>query len=204
MAEFADAGGAGTAGSRSISSSLLERLRSQDSEAWRRLLILYSPLVYSWCRRSEIHADDAADVLQEVFRAAAAGISSFRRDRPGDTFRGWLRTIARNKIRDHFRNQAVQPDAQGGTEAHERFLQVADEVSESLTGTSPLAGLCQRGLDAIRAEFEPRTWEAFWLIVVEGRDGAEVAEELGLSRGAVRQAKYKVLRRLRQEMGDAE
>jgi len=36
------------------------------------------------------------DVAQEVFRVAAASIEKFRRERPGDSFRGWLRGITRN------------------------------------------------------------------------------------------------------------
>ena len=32
--------------------SLLERARNRDSEAWRRLVELYSPLVFFWARRA--------------------------------------------------------------------------------------------------------------------------------------------------------
>ena len=47
-----------------------------------------------------LREDDAADVFQEVFQSVAAHLSAFRRDRSGDTFRGWLRTITRNKVND--------------------------------------------------------------------------------------------------------
>lgn len=33
-------------------------------------------------------------------------MTSFRRDREGDTFRGWLRVITAHKIHDHFRRSA--------------------------------------------------------------------------------------------------
>src|SRR5947209_3757789 len=83
--------------------SLLERVRAHETGAWRRLVELYQPLVGSWCARAGLRGADAEDVGQEVFAAAAAGLDGFRRDRPGDTFRGWLRGITRNHVALHFR-----------------------------------------------------------------------------------------------------
>jgi RNA polymerase sigma-70 factor (ECF subfamily) len=85
------------------SSSLLLRLRANDPEAWRTVVRLYTPLVYHWCARSGVRGEDADDVAQEVFQAAATHLPSFRHDRPGDTFRGWLRGITKNKLLMHFR-----------------------------------------------------------------------------------------------------
>ena len=64
------------------------------------------------------------------------------------------------------------------------------------------AGLSRRGLDLVRAEFENRTWEAFWRTAVEGHAPAHVAEDLGMSVPAVYKAKSRVLRRLRQELDE--
>jgi RNA polymerase sigma-70 factor (ECF subfamily) len=54
----------------------------------------------------------------------------------------------------------------------------------------------------VRGEFEPRTWQAFWKTAVDGRPVKDVADELGMSPGAVRVAKSRVLHRLRDELGD--
>jgi len=98
-------------------SSLLERLRSPaDAAAWWRLLELYGPTVEGWCRRAGLSAEDAADVRQEVFQEVARRISEFRRDRPGDSFRGWLYTTTRRRVLDHRRRAARQPRATGGTD----------------------------------------------------------------------------------------
>src|SRR5437016_6228380 len=109
------------AGSPATSLSLLARVRAKDAAAWERFVDLYAPLVYHWCKKSHLPPDSTADVFQEVFRSVAEHIESFRRDRAGDTFRGWLRTITSNKIRDHFRQQADRPAASGGTDAHMRL-----------------------------------------------------------------------------------
>ena len=203
--EHSDTSGRMSHGTSSISLSLLDRVRAQDDAAWQRLVDLYSPLVFTWCRRCGMNSEDASDLMQEVFIAVATHIGDFRRDRSGDTFRGWLRTIARNKIRDHFRRREKQPPAIGGSTVQMRFQQIPDEkIDESMCSSEKedASGLFHRGLEAIRSEFVERTWQAFWLVVVEDRSSAHVAEELGMKVGAVRNAKYKVLRRLRSEFGD--
>jgi RNA polymerase sigma-70 factor (ECF subfamily) len=52
----------------------------------------------------------------------------------------------------------------------------------------------------MKTEFQPATWQAFWSLTVEGKSGAEVAADLGMSIDAVYAAKSRVLRRLRQEL----
>jgi RNA polymerase sigma-70 factor, ECF subfamily len=60
-----------------------------------------------------------------------------------------------------------------------------------------------RALAAIRCEFQERTWQSFWGVVVAGRATADVAADLAMTPGAVRVAKSRVLLRLRRELGDA-
>jgi RNA polymerase sigma-70 factor (ECF subfamily) len=62
--------------------------------------------------------------------------------------------------------------------------------------------LFHRALGMIEAEFEPRSWQAFWRAVVEEQETSQIAADLGMSNAAVRQAKSRVLRRLRRELGD--
>ena len=47
-----------------------------------------------------------------------------------------------------------------------------------------------------------RTWQAFWRTAVEGQAPKNVAAELGVRPDAVRMAKSRVLRRLRDELPD--
>lgn len=186
----------------SISSTLLERLRARQPEAWQRLVHLYSPVVYQWCRQYDVSRDDAPDLVQEVFAAVARHIGDFHRDRPGDSFAAWLRTITRNKIRNYLSARRGRPVAQGGTNAQERFLQVP-EIPDPSQSNDPreVRGLVVPvGLDLVRAEFENRTWEAFQRAVVEEQSPAQIAADLGMSIQAVYKAKSRVLHRLRQEL----
>jgi RNA polymerase sigma-70 factor (ECF subfamily) len=184
--------------------SLLLRVQANQAGAWERLVDLYGPLVYHWCGRARLRPEDAADIFQEVFQAVALHVGAFHRDRAGDSFRGWLRTITGNKIRDHFRRREQQPEAAGGTDAH-LFLQSqpGPPLCEDDPSEMDLVH-CQlhRLLEEIRGEFEARTWQAFWQVQMEGRESGEVAAGLGMTAAAVRKAKFRVLRRLRQEAGD--
>lgn len=198
------AGDAGRSSSTATQRSLLERARARDPAAWERMVVLYAPLVLSWCRGWGLRPEDAADVFQEVFRAVAAHLDGFRRDRTGDTFRGWLRTITRNKVTDHFRRQEREPTGVGGSEAQALLAQVpgAKPAEEDPADTDFEAELLHRALELIRGDFEPRTWEAFWQTAVEGRTAADVAADLGMTPGAVRVAKSRVLHRLRTDLGE--
>lgn len=190
----------GSAASDSTSSSLLERVKARDPGGWSKLSQIYGPLVYGWARRAGLQASDAADVTQEVFRAVATNVAAFRRERPGDSFQGWLWTIARNKIRDHYRRRSTEPQAEGGSHCQARFANLPDALSadESIDAASQSL-VNHRFLELVRAEFETRTWQAFWLTAVESRSAADVAQELGMSLGAVYVAKSRVLARIRQE-----
>ena len=181
--------------------TLLERIRARDEDAWRRLLHLYTPLVQYWCAQWDVRGQDADDICQEVFQAVAVGLDRFHHDQAGDTFRGWLRGITRNKLLDHFRRRQNEPEAQGGTNAQRRLHEIA---AQEWPGDSEeaLGGLYRRALQLVQSEFEGRTWEAFWRSAVDGHAPADVAHDLGMTPAAVRKAKSRVLHRLREEVGE--
>lgn len=187
----------------STSRSLIQRAIGECPLAWERLSLLYTPLVYAWCRQAGLQPHDAADVVQEVFRALLRGLKQFRRDRPGDSFRGWLWTITRHKILDHRRAGQRQPQAAGGSSAQRQLGELPDRAPEEQDPTQVAAvrsELARRAMELMRQDFEDRTWQAFWLTAVEEKTASQAAEALGLSPAAVYMAKSRVLRRLREEL----
>lgn len=187
----------------STSMTLLARVQSQQADAWDKLVELYAPLVHYWCRRAELSDEDTQDVFQNVFQAVSQNVANFRRDREGDTFRGWLKTITANKIRDHFRRQAGKAAAQGGTDAQLHLHAIADPLAgdEADEGEdSVMQQSVRRALEWIRGDFEERTWQAFWRNQIEEQPTDVIAADLEMTAAAVRKAKYRVLRRLREEL----
>src|SRR5262245_10319928 len=163
--------------SLATSRSLLGLARQGDADAWGRLSDLYAPLVFHWCRRRGLGDADASDVVQEVFQAVATHLAPFRKREAGGSFRGWLRTITENKIRDLFRGRAREARGVGGTEARHRLDQVPSPpgLESSASEETWDRGFLGRVLDLVRQEFEERTWAAFWRTAIDGRAPADVA-----------------------------
>ena len=184
--------------SDSISTTLLARVRKQEPEAWQRFVDLFGPTVYRWCRAAAIEKDEAGDVVQDVFLAVAKNVQRFDREKASGSFTAWIASIARNKIHDHYRRLARRPIARGGTAAQMSIAELPEPVSKEEV-IEAQRKLPRRAMELVRAEFENRTWSAFWKTVVEGRPTGDVADELAMNVASVYQAKSRILRRLRQE-----
>jgi len=188
------------------STTLLAGMRAGDEAAWVRMVNLYGPLVYSWCRRSGVRDEDAKDLVQQVFAKAFTGLASFRKENPHDTFRGWLWTVTRHAICDHCRAPQNRSIAAGGTAAWERMKSLPDPAlaeSEPLP-TDGQSDLLTRALALIRNEFSEAAMKAFDLTVLQGLSSTEAAHRLQATPEAVRKSKSRILRRLREELGDVE
>ena len=183
------------------SSSLLERLRQPaDQEAtrqaWERFVKLYTPLIYHWARRLGLSHQDAPDFVQDAFSGLLQKLPEFTYD-PHKRFRGWLWTVTLNQWRANRRQPG--PVAAEEIAPHLENLAGPDEIG-AVDEVEYRQYLVGRALKLMQAEFQPTTWQACWEQVVSEKSGAEVAEQLGMSVGAVYVAKSRVLRRLRQEL----
>jgi RNA polymerase sigma-70 factor (ECF subfamily) len=187
------------------SSTLLASVKAKDQEAWRRLVYLYSPLVYRWCCQAGLQDTDASDIGQEVFRAVAAAIGRFHHDRDRGSFRGWLRTITRNKLRDIARRQPPGGRGRGGSDAQDQLQEIAAQSTDESDG--PVSQdedllVLRRAAELVLNECEDTTRHAFWRIVIDGQAPADVASDLGLTVNAVYLIKSRLLRRIRDEFGE--
>lgn len=190
------------------SKSLIHRIRARDQAAWNRLVDLYGPLIWSWCRTSGLQPSDADDVCQNVLASVHRGVVTFEHS---GSFRGWLWRITRNAIVSHLRSAKQQGRGRGGSDFAMQISQVPEAVEEESSATAN-SSLLAKALELIRPEFEPSTWTAFQEMVLEHRPAREIAEELGwcgkserdAATGAkrVRQAKFRVLMRLREEFSE--
>lgn len=183
------------------STSLLLRVRGNDSMAWERFVRLYTPLIYSWSRQFGLQPGDAEDVCQDALASVLRTMPRYERI---GSFRAWLWQIVRRRVQDLYRKRGRQPQAGGGTDFHERIVSIPDSPADD----SGIV-LTLRTLSLVECQFEPTTWRAFWLMVVEQQSALEVARQLGWceegeQRGAarVRQAKARVVRCVREEFGE--
>jgi RNA polymerase sigma factor (sigma-70 family) len=182
--------------------SLLNRLREApaDADAWTRFDAIYRPLLTGW-RRYSVQSHDADDIVQEILRSVAAELPQFRYDPARGHFRGWLRQVMVNRLREFWR-------------AQQRDRALFEPLLEQLE--DPKSGLSQRWdrehdqhvLEALLAQLEPdfaaTTWQAFRQLV-GGEKPKTVAAGLGLSVNVVLLARSRIVKRLRkaaQHMAD--
>ncbi len=180
----------------STSISLLERLRSGGQPvAWERFSEIYSPLMYRWSRQQGLPEQDAADLVQDVFRVLIVKMPSFVYDRE-KSFRSWLRRIMVNKIFEHYRGRKLPVSCNGS--ALETLAE--DDPLDLFSETEFRREVMCRALQVMKADFSETTRLCFWKMVFEQHSAADVATELGITVGAVYAAKSRVTARLRSEL----
>src|SRR5262249_41785976 len=145
----------------------------------------------------------ADDLTQEVLLVLLRELPSFQRQRLG-SFRAWLRMIVVNRIRAFGKARHKQPLAGLGPGVEHLLTQLSDPPSDLARqwDREPDTHVLQKLLALVRPDFEPRTWQAFTRFALEGRPAVRVAEELAMSETAVVQAKFRILKRLREEAGE--
>jgi RNA polymerase sigma-70 factor (ECF subfamily) len=181
--------------------SLLLRIRdARDNDAWAQFVDIYAPLVYGFARRRGLQNADASDLMQEVLRAVARAAPALDYDQRKGSFRGWLFTVTRNKLRDYAESQSRHPQGSGDTREHQLLEQQPDLAEQEATrwDCEYQRRLFSWAAERVRNEFETSTWQAFWATSVEGKSPREVAKALEISVGAVYIAKSRILTRLRQ------
>ena len=186
--------------------TLLGRLRAapNDPAVWSEFVAWYGRKIYAWCRAWGLQQADAQDVTQEVFLNLSARMQEFRYD-PRGSFRAWLKTVTHHAWQDYLERQH-RPGRGAGTEsAIERLaaLEARDDLARRLAEAFD-EELLKEAAVRVRLRVEPRTWDAFQLLAIEGRTGAEVARQLNMKVATVFVARSKVQRMLREEVARLE
>lgn len=179
----------------STSESLLLRLRSGDDQnAWTTFVELYTPLIFYWSRKSGLQTNDAADLVQDVLTLAFQKLPSFQYD-ADKSFRGWLRTVTLNRLREKLRRKSI-----GATPATQSVLasMTGGESAESTWDLDYQRSLIQRANALLKSEFQPATWKALQKYVFEGHSANQAAKEFGVSVWTIYAAKSRFMSRMRE------
>jgi RNA polymerase sigma-70 factor (ECF subfamily) len=174
--------------------------------AWRAFLERYLPLIRDKCRHMGLQHADVEEVSAAVLSRLVETMQTFVYD-PRYRFRGWLRKVVANAVRNYRRQGARHPGdrASGSPETHRILMGLAarqglDDLAETLGGVleDDLA-LAHQAADRVRARVKPHTWQAFWLTAIEGWPAAKAAAKLGMTIAAVYVATNRVGTMLRAE-----
>jgi len=179
--------------------SLLLRLRdSQDHEAWVEFVSLYEPVAYRLLRRHGLQDADAREVMQDLFMAVGRSIDRWDPAKERGSFRGWLRRVVRNLVINWLKGRARRAIVTGGSDLQALLdnLPAASDPESVEFDRELRRALFRQAAERVRAEVLPPTWQAFWETGVVGASPAAAAQKLGMTVGAIRVAKCRVLARL--------
>ena len=180
--------------------SLIDGMRKEDPQAWCRLTQIWTPLIYTRCRRHGLNADDAEDVTQNVLIRVFAGFSRFQRDGLKHRFRFWIASITRNALADFFKSRRYRPVAAGGSNARQVMESQADLAVEDNSDWCGPSQVVAQALRIVERDVAANSWQAFQLVQYQNLSVRHAAEQLGMSEGAVRVANHRIRERLRTEL----
>lgn len=166
-------------------------LAAEDRNAFAQLYARHKSMMFNYFLRASGSRDLAEDLFQElflrVFRAA-------RRYEPQGPFRVWLFTLARNLLRDRWRqlkrtpdwddNEAELPDTEPGPEAALGRQQEADRLRTAVLRLPP----------ALR--------DVLILSRYHDLSFAEIAQVVSCSEGTARVRAFRAIERLREMLAE--
>ncbi|MDB4767066.1 sigma-70 family RNA polymerase sigma factor, partial [bacterium] len=179
--------------------SLILRLKENaDAEDWQQFCELYQPLIYRIGSLGGLQEADANDFVQDVLVRVAKSVSQFETDARLGSFRGWLGTIARNLLIDFLRQQSRLPITADGSGVARLIAELPGRGDETQLYESQFQKrIFLWAASEGKPSFRDSTWQAFWQTSVDQLPVDGVAEELGISTGAVYIARSRVIARLR-------
>jgi RNA polymerase sigma-70 factor, ECF subfamily len=188
----------------STSPSLIRNARAGNENAWNELVQIYGPLVLRWTQRYRIDKTDADDITQNVFLTISKNLQYFGQNSGQHSFRGWLWTITRTKILDHFRMQRKLPEsmepAQLANALGLQELSMDEQTQDEQRGDLKI--IVHAAMELIRGDFSEKTWHAFYRTVALGEAPSEVARDLQMTAAAVCMCRGRVLKRLRETIDE--
>ena len=183
--------------------SLLVRIRdSQDDLAWTEFVELYAPLIHGFACKQGLQDADAADLTQEVLRAVARGVKRLDYDPRRGSFRGWLFTVVRNKLRNFLVGRKRHGRGSGDSAVQEMLAEypAPEEDPAALWERECERRQFEWAAERVRGAVQESTWQAFWRTAVDGESGQQAADALGMSVAAVYLAKSRVMVRIKEHL----
>ena len=192
-------------------SSLINRLKATiNGESWEVFFNTYWELIYSVARRAGLSEADSQDVVQETILKVHKSLDRFQYNRKQGSFKGWLRTITRSRLAEHFKKQQRRPVTLHPRENEEDPLaNLADPQGpelERIWSEEWSRSLIQRSLAFLKQQVSLKQYQIFKCHCIDEWTVKEVCDALNVNAAQVYMAKQRVgkifaakLERLKQE-----
>lgn len=185
--------------------SLLLRIKDrQDGVAWREFDAIYRPMLRKFALAYGADATEAEDVVQHCMTAIHEHIDQFEYDPSKGRFKGWLKTLVNNRIRNLIRKRKERVANSG------EFAALASgngDDPEAIFERIWLDEHLTHALKLVSREVQEKTFNAFVDYVIHERSVEDICADYGLNANQVHKSKYRLTRKLAEKMaaltGDA-
>jgi RNA polymerase sigma-70 factor (ECF subfamily) len=172
----------------------LVRAAQQDRAAFAPLYHRYRHRVYAYLYTRLPHAEDAADLTQQVFVQALVALPRYRPD--GPPFAGWLFRIARNAAVDHRRRR------HRGTVTLEQVPEELHPRSDQDLEAQVVQQEARAHLHAALGTLDPATRDLLLLRFMGQLTVVEIGAAIGITPAAASKRLQRALQTLKEQYHD--
>lgn len=185
--------------------TLLAKLAdSENEQAWSRFVDQYSPHVFYWCKKFGLQENDASDVTQDVLVKLLKAMQEFQYDPLRGSFRGWLKTVTANMVRDLKKSAKNRDAGSGDSRVMQQLANISDDdvfdQLARLVENQYESELLSIATARVQSRVKEVTWKAYTLNATEQIPAKQVAATLGITVSEVYVCKSRIIKMLREEI----
>jgi len=187
-------------------SSLINRLKATiNGESWEVFFDTYGNLIFNVARRAGLSEADAQDIVQETIVKVHKSLDRFQYDRNRGSFKGWLHSVTRSRLAEHFKKQ------QKRLPLNQPFNDTTDEPTADISDPKGLEleriwdeewhkNLIDSSLTRIKRIVSPKQFQIFKCYCIDEWTVAEICKALNVNSAQVYMAKQRVGKLFKQEL----
>jgi len=177
---------------------LLDQLQNSQSDTWKRFTDRFHEPMLRFAGRLGLSDAQAEDAVQDAMVQFLHGFQEGQYDRSKGRLGSWLFALMYQSIRSHRRDGARSPKQSPDRTNRTTFFSAlpGDDEARGQWELEWDRHAINRCLSQLRGEVNPTHYRVFELMTLRQVPAAEVGQQVGLSRDAVYQARYRVLKRL--------
>lgn len=187
-------------------SSLINRLKATiNGESWEVFFDTYGNLIFNVARRAGLSEADAQDIVQETILKVHKSLDRFQYDRNRGSFKGWLHSVTRSRLAEHFKKQ------QKRLPLNQPFNDTTDEPTADISDPKGLEleriwdeewhkNLIDSSLTRIKRIVSPKQFQIFKCYCIDEWTVTEICKALNVNSAQVYMAKQRVGKLFKQEL----
>ena len=192
--------------------TLLQRVKNQyDDKSWDEFNDYYRPYIYMIVKGLNMRHHDAVELTQLILIKTWKNLPNFEYDPDKGCFRGWLRRVAVNSVRNYVVTKAYKQESLDALEEKEGHIYCEEEFTESeiekVADREWGNYIFEMAWENVKDKFNDKI-QAVYEELLQDIDPEKIAENIGVKRNTVyvyrkrvNEKLFKEIRRLNYELG---